>query len=115
MLDETPFAYARQIGLKPLTDLREWNAPIACSGVSATRSWLAQGNNRDKAKRFLMALVESIALMKKDQVVVNRAIDAGSIISKMTRDFGARAPDFFLAPKRCHRPCPAHLLASALP
>lgn len=74
VLDETPFAYARQIGLKPLTDLREWNAPIACSGVSATRSWLAQGNNRDKAKRFLMALVESIALMKKDQAVVNRAI-----------------------------------------
>jgi NitT/TauT family transport system substrate-binding protein len=74
VLDETPFAYARQIGLKPLVDLREWNAPIPCSGVSATRTWLQQGNNRDKAKRFLMSLVESIALMKKDQAVVNRAI-----------------------------------------
>jgi len=74
VLDETPYAYATSIGLKPLVDLREWNEPIACSGVSATRSWLARGNNRDKAKRFLMALVESIALMKKDQAVVNRAI-----------------------------------------
>jgi len=74
VLDETPFAYASEVGLKPLADLREWNAPIACSGVSATRSWLSQGNNRDRAKRFLMALVESIALMKKDQAVVNRAI-----------------------------------------
>lgn len=74
VLDETPYAYARQVGLKPLVDLREWNEPMPCSGVSATRSWLSQGNNRDKAKRFLMALVESIALMKKDQTVVNRAI-----------------------------------------
>jgi len=74
VLDETPYAYAIQLGLKPIANLREWNAPIPCSGVSATRSWLSQGNNRDKAKRFLQALVESIALMKKDQAVVNRAI-----------------------------------------
>ncbi len=72
--DETPYAYATSIGLKPLVDMREWNEPIVCSGVSVTQSWLSQGNNRDKAKRFLMALVESISLMKTDQTVVNRAI-----------------------------------------
>ncbi len=72
--DETPYSYATSIGLKPLVDMREWNEPIVCSGVSVTQSWLSKGNNRDKAKRFLMALVESIALMKKDQAVVNRAI-----------------------------------------
>lgn len=74
VLDETPYAYATSIGLKPLVALREWNEPIPCSGVSATKTWLAQGNNRETAKSFLKALVESIALMKKDQAVVNRAI-----------------------------------------
>ena len=74
ILDETPYAFAVSQGMKPLVDLREWNEPIPCSGVSATRSWLSEGNNRDKAKRFLMAVVEAIARMKQDQQVVNRAI-----------------------------------------
>lgn len=74
ILDETPYAYALTLGMKPIADLREWNAPIPCSGVSVTKSWLAQGNNRDVAKRFLKGLVEAIALMKQDQAVVNRAI-----------------------------------------
>ena len=60
--------------MKPIADLRPWNAPIPCSGVSVTQSWLKQGNNRDVAKRFLKAVVEAIALMKSDQQVVNRAI-----------------------------------------
>lgn len=74
VLDETPYAYATSLGMKPLVDLSEWKEPIPCSGVSVTRRWLAQGNNRDKAKRFLMSLVEAISLMKQDQKVVNRAI-----------------------------------------
>jgi ABC-type nitrate/sulfonate/bicarbonate transport system substrate-binding protein len=74
VLDETAYAYAVSIGLKPLADLREWNEPHVCSGVSVTRTWLSQGNNRDKAKRFLMSLVEAIARMKQDQAVVNGAI-----------------------------------------
>lgn len=74
VLDETPYAYARELGMKPIADLRPWNAPIPCSGVSVTQSWLKQGNNRDVAKRFLKAVVEAIALMKSDQQVVNRAI-----------------------------------------
>lgn len=74
VLDETPYAYAMKLGLKPIADLRPWNAPIPCSGVSVTQSWLKQGNNRDAAKRFLKAVVEAIALMKSDQQVVNRAI-----------------------------------------
>lgn len=48
ILDEMHAAYAVSIGLKPLVDLREWNEPIACSGVSVTQSWLAQPKNRDK-------------------------------------------------------------------
>lgn len=74
VLDETPYAYALKLGMKPIADLRPWNAPIPCSGVSVTQSWLKQGNNRDVAKRFLKAVVEAIALMKSDQQVVNRAI-----------------------------------------
>jgi ABC-type nitrate/sulfonate/bicarbonate transport system substrate-binding protein len=74
LLDETPYAYATKLGLKPIADLREWNAPIACSGVSATRTWLGQPGNRDRAKRFLMSLVEAIALMKQQPDSVSRAI-----------------------------------------
>jgi ABC-type nitrate/sulfonate/bicarbonate transport system substrate-binding protein len=74
LLDETPYAYAVSIGMKPLADLRPWNEPIPCSGVSATKSWLARPGNRDRAVRFLKALVESIARMKNEPAVVDRAI-----------------------------------------
>lgn len=70
---EVPFAMARAEGYKSLVNLRSWNAPIACSGVTASRKWAAE--NRDTVIRFLKAVTEAIALMKTDKAVAFRAIE----------------------------------------
>ncbi|MEE8583421.1 MAG: hypothetical protein V3T83_01070 [Acidobacteriota bacterium] len=73
--DETAMAKARSAGLTPLVDLGEWKAPIAGSGVVVNHSWLQQPANRDKALRFLKALVEAISLLKKDEAYVYNALE----------------------------------------
>lgn len=75
ILTELPQIYAESIGLEPLVDLREWDLPFVCSGISASKAWLESGDNRELAKRFIMATVEAIALMKQDPAVVRRALD----------------------------------------
>jgi hypothetical protein len=45
---EVPFAMARTEGFKSLFNLSEWNAPIACSGVTASRASAAK--NRDTGR-----------------------------------------------------------------
>jgi ABC-type nitrate/sulfonate/bicarbonate transport system substrate-binding protein len=70
---EVPFAMARVEGYKSLVNLRSWNAPIACSGVTASRAWAAE--NRDTVLRFLKALTEAIAMMKANKAVAFKAIE----------------------------------------
>lgn len=72
---ELPDVYARSKGLKPLVSLRDWGMPYACSGVSASKAWLQDPANRETAKRFLMATIEAISMMKKDPQTVYRALD----------------------------------------
>jgi ABC-type nitrate/sulfonate/bicarbonate transport system substrate-binding protein len=72
---ELPHVYAQNLGLKPLVSLREWDLPFVCSGISASTSWMEIGNNREMAKRFLMATIEAIALMKRNPESVYRALD----------------------------------------
>jgi len=72
--DVTHYAYATSIGLKPLISLQNWNEPIPCDSVVVKRAWLEEGGNREKATRFLKALVEAIALVKKDPAAFNRAV-----------------------------------------
>lgn len=75
IVSELPDVYARNKGLKPLVSLRDWNLPYACSGISASKAWLQDQNNRETAKRFMMATIEAIALMKQHPETVYRALD----------------------------------------
>jgi ABC-type nitrate/sulfonate/bicarbonate transport system substrate-binding protein len=75
IITELPQIYAETLGLEPLVDLREWDLPFVCSGISASKAWLDAGDNRELAKRFIMATVEAIALMKQEPAVVRRALD----------------------------------------
>lgn len=75
IITELPQIYAESLGLEPLVDLRDWELPFVCSGISASKAWLEDGNNRETAKRFIMATVEAIALMKQEPAVVRRALD----------------------------------------
>ena len=70
---EVPLAMAMKAGYKPLDlDMRAWNEPIPCNGVWASKSWAHA--NHDTVIRFLKALTEAIAMMKKDKEVAFRSI-----------------------------------------
>ncbi len=75
IVSELPDVYARNKGLKPLISLRDWGLPYACSGISASKAWLEIPQNRETAKRFLMATIEAIALMKQKPETVYKALD----------------------------------------
>lgn len=70
---EVPFAMARTEGYKSLVNLRSWNAPIACSGVTASKAWAAK--NHDTVINFLKAVTEAIAIMKVNKPVAFKAIE----------------------------------------
>jgi NitT/TauT family transport system substrate-binding protein len=70
---EVPLAMARAAGYQPMKiDMRSWNEPIPCNGVWASKSWAHA--NEDTVMRFLKALVEAIALMKRDKTVAFSSI-----------------------------------------
>jgi len=64
---EVPYALGVKEGFKVVADLRDWNEPMLCSGARARRSWA--NANRETVTRFLKAVVEAIAMMKKDRSV----------------------------------------------
>ena len=70
--DEVARTMAASAGFTPLQDMKEWNIPIAGSGVNVDRHWLK--NNREAVRRFVKATVEAVAVMKQ-----NRDAGAGGI------------------------------------
>jgi ABC-type nitrate/sulfonate/bicarbonate transport system substrate-binding protein len=63
--DEVARVMAAVNGFNPLQDMREWNLPIAGSGINVEREWLK--NNRDAVRRFVKATVEALAIMKQNR------------------------------------------------
>lgn len=63
--DEVARTMAASAGFTPLQDMKEWNIPIAGSGVNVDRNWLK--NNRDAVRRFVKATVEAMAVMKQSK------------------------------------------------
>jgi NitT/TauT family transport system substrate-binding protein len=92
---ELPDVYARNLGLKPLITLSDWDLPYVCSGISASKSWMETGNNREMAKRFLMATIEAIAIMKKRPETVYHALEKwyGVTDSKVQKQMYAHVSD----------------------
>jgi NitT/TauT family transport system substrate-binding protein len=71
---EVPLAMGMKAGYRPLedVDMRSWNEPIPCNGVWASKSWAHA--NHDAVTGYLKAVIEAIAMMKKDKEVAFRAI-----------------------------------------
>jgi NitT/TauT family transport system substrate-binding protein len=86
---EIYYTMAAKNGAKDLVDLSSYNIPIAGSGVNVERRWLAA--NHDVASRFLKAMIESYALMKKDQAVVRAALAKWYNISDVKQQDGMYA------------------------
>jgi NitT/TauT family transport system substrate-binding protein len=64
---EVPYAAARKAGYQPITDTREWNAPIAGSSVRVDRSWFEAPGHREASRRFLKATAEAVAIFHQDR------------------------------------------------
>jgi ABC-type nitrate/sulfonate/bicarbonate transport system substrate-binding protein len=70
--DEIVQALAPASGFPAIVDLRSYHIPLPGSGVIASKSWLA--NNREAARRFMRATVESIAAMKQHSEIASAAM-----------------------------------------
>jgi ABC-type nitrate/sulfonate/bicarbonate transport system substrate-binding protein len=70
---EVPYALGMKERFKAIADLRDWNEPMLCSGARASRSWA--NANRDTVLRFLKAVTEGIAMMKKDRTVAFQSME----------------------------------------
>jgi ABC-type nitrate/sulfonate/bicarbonate transport system substrate-binding protein len=64
---ETRYAVARQSGYPVLEDTQLWGEAVGGNSVLVTREWLSLGNNREKARKFLMATTEGLALFHADR------------------------------------------------
>ncbi len=63
--DEVARTMAAAQGFTPLQDMREWDLPIAGSGINVERDWLR--NNRDAVRRFVKSAVDALAVMKQNR------------------------------------------------
>lgn len=65
----TEFRYeeARRAGFSILEDTRDWDMPIGGNSVKVAPEWLASPENRDTAKRVLMALTEALAIFHENR------------------------------------------------
>jgi ABC-type nitrate/sulfonate/bicarbonate transport system substrate-binding protein len=65
---ERDLAEAREKNLPVLLDTRAWgDLPVGGNSLQVDESWLEDANNREAARRFLMALSEATALFHEDR------------------------------------------------
>jgi len=67
-----PLWQAVQAGQKPLIEFKYWKVPMASSSVHVEETWLQ--NNRETARRFIKAMVDTIAIVKQDKEAFYRAL-----------------------------------------
>lgn len=67
-----PLWQALQAGQKPLIDFKYWKIPMASSSIHVEQAWLQ--NNRETARRFIKAMVDTIAVVKQDKQAFFRAL-----------------------------------------
>ena len=76
---------ALQQNLTDLVDMSQWEIPIAGSGLNAERNWLRE--NREAARRFVMASIEVTALIKEDkQSFIDAMVKWFNITDEETQD-----------------------------
>ena len=70
--DEVARTMAFSAGFNPIQDMKEWNLPIAGSGINVEREWLK--SNPEAVRRFVKAAVEALSLMKTSKEVAARGM-----------------------------------------
>jgi ABC-type nitrate/sulfonate/bicarbonate transport system substrate-binding protein len=64
---ERDFAGAQRAGFPILVDMAAWNEPMAGNSIRVNPIWLEDPQNREAARRFLMATIEGIALFHQNR------------------------------------------------
>ena len=72
---EMGYAVLKLEGFPILADTRSWNEQIGGNSVLAERTWLADAENREAARRFLMALAEGVALFHTNPDLTMQVLD----------------------------------------
>jgi ABC-type nitrate/sulfonate/bicarbonate transport system substrate-binding protein len=71
---ETQYAEAKRAGFVAVMDMSVWDTAIAGNSIKVTPEWLKDANNREKAKRFLKATAEGIAVFHQRPDVARRVM-----------------------------------------
>jgi ABC-type nitrate/sulfonate/bicarbonate transport system substrate-binding protein len=74
MVNETAYSEAKRMGFPVLFDTGEWNEAVGGNSVAADPVWLQDPVNREKARRFMMALSEGIAILHQQPEVGRRVL-----------------------------------------
>ena len=69
MASETRYAEALQKGFPILDDTEEWGVAVGGNSAMADAAWLEDDTNREKARRFVQATVEGLALFHNDKAL----------------------------------------------
>ena len=69
MASETRYADALLTDYRVLEDTEEWKVAVGGNSAMADADWLAVDSNREKARRFVQATVEGLALFHNDKAL----------------------------------------------
>lgn len=74
MVNEMSYSEAKRMGFPLLFDTGEWNEAVGGNSVAVDPVWLQDPVNREKARRFMMALSEGIAILHRQPDVGRRVL-----------------------------------------
>jgi ABC-type nitrate/sulfonate/bicarbonate transport system substrate-binding protein len=73
-VNEIAYAKAKKEGYPVLFDTGDWNEDVAGNSIAVSPEWLRDPQNREAAKRFLMATAEAISLFHTDHDLAKRVL-----------------------------------------
>ena len=74
MVNEMSYSEAKRMGFPVLFDTGEWNEAVGGNSVAVDPVWLQDPVNREKARRFMMALSEGTAILHRQPDVGRRVL-----------------------------------------
>jgi len=74
LVNEVTYSEAKSMGYPMLFDTGEWGEQVGGNSIAVDPVWLQDPTNREKARRFLMAMAEGTAIMHRQPDVARRVL-----------------------------------------
>jgi len=74
-VNEVAYSTAVEEGYPVLYDTSQWNEEVAGNSIAVPQGWLEEGDNREAARRFLMATAEAISFFHQDRALALRIME----------------------------------------